>query len=200
METSTPSGRWDLRHLSLLEAVDGRGNISQRELARALRMPLAQVNRAIRGLVADAHLEVVDPGVRPFAYRLTESGRNYMRALSHGSYREVLRGLRRIRSRIRRRLEALREEEIRRVAFYGAGEIFDLTLPLARKIGLQVVGVVDDDPGKVGRERRGMTVGRPKALEAMAPDAVVITSFRHGTEIRSRLEGGDGRRLVVVEL
>lgn len=188
------------RHLSVLEAVDGRGNVSQRDLADRLGLPLSQVNRTLQGLVHDAHLEVVDREVRPFAYRLTATGRGYLRQLSHRRWDETLRELAAIRRRIGRRLDELKEGGVRRLVCYGAGEVLDLTLPLARERGLEVTGVVDDDPTKQGSLRKGLTVHRPDSLERMEPEAILVTSFRHGESIRARLTSELGSDVQVVEV
>lgn len=177
----------DPAHLPLLEAVEGEKNVSQRTLGRRLDMATSRVNRLIHDLMEEGHLEVVDDGVRPFAYRLTDDGREYLRRLTWDRYRAVLRDFRRIQDRIARRLREIRDAGVRRVVFYGAGDIMDVTFPLAESLGLQVVGVVDDDPDKQGDERSGLPVAPPERLEELVPCAVVITTFRHADEIRSRL-------------
>jgi hypothetical protein len=59
---------------------------------------------------------------------------------------------------------------------------------VARAEGLDVVAVVDDDPRRQGTRRGGFKVLSPETLQAAAPEAVVITSFRHADIIRQRLE------------
>ena len=187
-------------HLSVLEAVDGRGNVSQRSLAEKLGMAASGVNRVIRELLESGHLEVVDESVRPFAYRLTSNGQGYLRRLSHQHYRTLLEDLRRIRARIRRRLREIRDQGLRRLVFYGAGEIMELTLPLSRELDLEVVAVVDDDEEKQGQEKAGATVLSPGFLDEVEADAVVITTWRHGEEIRERLAGENAYGARILQL
>jgi DNA-binding MarR family transcriptional regulator len=183
--------------LRVLEALDGAGHVSQRELGEGLGLAASQVNRIIRFLVAEGHLEVADDRVRPYAYMLTESGREHLRRLSHARCATVIRDFRRVQRRIRQRLVALRREGVRRVALYGAGDILGVAQPLARSAGLEVVAVVDNDPRRQGTRRGRLTVVAPEALATAAAEAVVITSFRHADRIRGRLEeSSSGWRVV----
>jgi DNA-binding MarR family transcriptional regulator len=186
--------------LRVLQALDGAGHVSQRQLADDVGLAASQVNRVIRGLVADGHLRVADDSVRPYAYRLTPTGEAHLRTLSYERYATAMDHVRRVQDRIRRRLARLREQGARRVAFYGAGELMDVAFPLARAAGLELVCVVDDDPMKQGRRTGGLTIAEPASLGHIAPDALVITTFRHADRIRQRLTSGIAASVPVVEL
>jgi DNA-binding MarR family transcriptional regulator len=188
------------RHLAVLEALEGAGNVSQRALGEGLGMAAGLVNRLLHELVDGGRLEVVDPAVRPFAYRLTLAGEEYLRGLRHEHYLAVLADLHSMRGRIARRLREIRAEGVERMVFYGAGEILEVALPLAEGLGLEVLAVVDDDPGKQGTERAGVSVRCPTELDGMIPDCVLITTFRHAAEIRQRIGGELGARLAIREL
>jgi DNA-binding MarR family transcriptional regulator len=188
------------RHLAVLEALDGKANVSQRTLAERLGISAGLVNRLLRELVDDDRLEVMDPAVRPFAYRLTRPGEEYLRRLRHDRYQAVLADLHSMQGHIRGRLREIRAEGVERVVFYGAGEILEVVLPLAEGLGLEVLAVVDDEPGKQGTERAGLPVGCPTGLAGLNPDCVLITTFRHAAEIRERLGRDLGARLPIREL
>lgn len=173
-------------HLQVLEALDGAGHVSQRRVAELLGMPPSRVNRIIRTLVQTGRVRVADEAVRPYAYRLTPAGRRYLNELSYDHYATVVGRFRQVQGRIRARLAEIRSKGIERVAFYGAGEVMEVAYPLAREIGLDVVGVVDDDPTKHGR-RDGFAVGPSAAISGWRIDAVVITTLRHTDEIRRRV-------------
>jgi hypothetical protein len=93
----------------------------------------------------------------------------------------------------------LRAEGLERVVFYGAGEVLEVVRPLAEAEGLRIVGVVDDDPNKQGRLGT-VEVAPPESIVATEPDAVVITTFSHVSEIRSRLEAVGSPSVRVVAL
>jgi DNA-binding MarR family transcriptional regulator len=186
--------------LRVLQALDGAGHVSQRQLADDVGLAASQVNRVIRGLVADGHLRVADDSVRPYAYRLTPTGEDHLRTLSYERYTTAMDHVRRVQDRIRRRLARLREQGAQRVAFYGAGGLVDVAFPLAQAAGLELVGVVDDDPVKHGTRRGELTIAEPASLGRVAPDALVITSIRHADRIRGRIASFLPAGIQVVEL
>jgi DNA-binding MarR family transcriptional regulator len=188
------------RHLAVLEALEGAANVSQRTLGERLGMASGLVNRLLHELVGGGRLEVVDPAVRPFAYRLTLAGEEYLRGLRHDHYRSVLADLHSMQKRIARRLREIRAEGVVRMVFYGAGEILEVALPLAEGLGLEVLAVVDDDRAKQGTERAGLPVRCPTGINGMEPDCVLITTFRHAAEIRQRIDQEADGRLAIREL
>jgi DNA-binding MarR family transcriptional regulator len=187
-------------HRLVLQALEGAGNVSQRSLADAVGLAASQVNRIIRALVAQGRLQVANDSVRPYAYRVTPDGLRYLRALTYERYEMAVDDFRRVQESIRRCFAKLRSEGVRRVVFYGAGDIMDVALPLAQDVGLRVEGVIDDDPCKHGGMRGVLTVWSPEKLTEVAPDAVVITSFRHADRIRQRLDGGASTGFRVAQL
>lgn len=171
----------------LLEAVGSGVNVSQRSLAARLGVAVGAVNRGLRYLLENGYLEVVDPAVRPFSYRLTEAGQEYRFRVRQEHYAVVVERFREVEGRVYGRLRELRSLGVRRVVFYGAGVLMELAYSLARRAGLQVVGIVDDDRGKQGEVRRGVRVGAPREIGDLRPEAVVISTIRYGGEIRRRL-------------
>lgn len=187
-------------HLRVLQALEGAGHVSQRALADSVGMAASQVNRVIQSLLAERHLRVADDTVRPYAYALTPDGQAQLRRLSYARYAAVVDDYRRVEARIRDRLGQLVGAGVERVAFYGAGDILDVTLPLACEVGLEVAGVVDDDPARQGTTRGALQVGPPTELGSFLADAVIVTSFRHAERIRERLSSDPFMVPRVVEL
>jgi DNA-binding MarR family transcriptional regulator len=188
-----------LDHLQVLEAIDGAGHVSQRALAASVGIAASRVNRIINALVECGNIAVSDETVRPYAYRLTRRGRSYLQELNYDHYAAVVGRFREVEARILARLEELRRDSAERVVFYGAGEVMEVAYLLAQRLGLSVVGVVDDDPARYSTERR-IEVGSPASIRDLAPDAVVITTFRHADEIRSRIQPYAPSTLRVIEL
>lgn len=186
-------------HLQVLEALDGAGHVSQRAVADTVGMAASRVNRIINALVQSGHVAVSDATVRPYAYRLTSGGRAYLQELSYDHCALVVGRFRQVEARIRTRLAELRAAGAETVVFYGAGEVMEVAYPLAQRQGLRVVGVVDDDPSKHTGNGR-IKVSPPSSIGDLAPDAVVITTFRHADEIRSRVRPFAPPALRVIEL
>jgi len=163
-------------------------NISQRVLARRLGVAVGTVNRLLNDLADAGFVEVFDRGVRPFAYRVTGDGERYQRPLSLEQYSTALISLRTHEDRIRTVLGELKDRGLRRVVFYGAGDVMEATHRVACQVGLQVVGVVDDDASKQGSHKAGLLVQPPSAINTLEPDAVLVTTIRHSGEIQLNMD------------
>jgi DNA-binding MarR family transcriptional regulator len=186
------------RHLQVLEALDGAGHVSQRSVAETVGLTLSRVNRIIKALLANGQIRVVDHSVRPFAYALTPEGREYVQRLSHHQYAAVFGRFREAQHRIRTRLQAVREDGVERVVLYGAGEVMDVVSALAKESGLRVVKVVDESEYDQ-KHRADMDTALPERIEAVQPDAVLVTMLGFSPRIRAQLEEW-ARGVRVVEL
>ena len=189
-----------LRDLFLLKVLAEGGHVSQRSLAQRLGMGLGVVNRRIRAMLDAGFIRIADPSVRPFAYQITARGEGYRTRLRHRRYEGVVGELQELQRHIEERLATLKEMGTLRLVFYGSGEVMELTLPLAEAQGLEVVGLVDDDPAKHGISRRGLEVRPPDAIPSLEPDAVLITTFRHADEIKEKMDPAVRSVMSVVEL
>ena len=171
----------ELRQQLIVELQRG-SNVSQRALARRLGVAVGTVNRLLSDMVEAGYVQVFNRDVRPFAYRVTHDGQRYQRRLGLEQYSWVLGSLHRLEQRIRAKLLELRTRGVERVVFYGAGDVMEATNRVASGVGLQVVGVVDDDPTKQGQRKGGLVVSAPSAINELEPDAVLITTLRHAED------------------
>ena len=180
----------ELRELrqQLIVVLQRGSNVSQRALARRLGVAVGTVNRLLSDMVEAGYVQVFNRDVRPFAYRVTHDGQRYQRRLGLEQYSWVLGSLHRLEQRIRAKLLELRTRGVERVVFYGAGDVMEATNRVASGVGLQVVGVVDDDPTKQGQRKGGLVVSAPSAINELEPDAVLITTLRHAEEIQLKMD------------
>ena len=174
--------------LLILDEVHRGSNISQRVLADRLGMAVSAVNRHLHDMIEAGYLKVANRNVRPFAYKLTITGKQYRQLLSHEHYSWVLGNLRAVEQRISSALWELKRRGVTRVVFYGAGEVMEAAHRLTKAVGLEVLGVVDDDVSKHGSMKDGLVVRPPSVLSQLELDAVVITTFRHAREIQPKID------------
>lgn len=139
-------------------------------------------------MVEAGYVRVSNRGVRPFAYKVTDVGQRYVRRLGLEHYSWILGSLRRFELRIRSALSELKTRGVERVVFYGADDVMEATSRVASDVGLQVVGVVDDDSTKHGQRKGELTVEPPSAINELEPDAVLITTLRHAGEIQLKMD------------
>ena len=86
------------------------------------------------------------------------------------------------------------------MVLYGAGEVMDLTKPLAESVGFDILGIVDDNSELHGSIRAGFVVQSSQALRKLRPDAVVVTTFKYAGEIEQRLQQFRLGNIIVWEL
>src|SRR2546427_1027508 len=190
MKHAKPRLSGELRELrqQLIVELQRGSNVSQRALALRLGVAVGTVNRLLSDMVDAGYVQVFNRDVRPFAYRVTDDGQRYQRRLGLEHYSWVLGDLRRLEQRIRAKLLELRSRGVVRVVFYGAGDVMEATYRVASGVGLQVVGVVDDDHTKHGARRSGLVVAPPSAINELEPDAVLITTMGHAEEIQLKMD------------
>ena len=195
-----PTSGDEITHqLGVLDALSGGRHISQRAVGRRLGIAASRVNRIIGALVAAGRVEV-DDSARPFAYRLTPIGRDYHRRLAYHQDRSVVQRFRAMQARIGWRLQDLRDQGVHRLVFYGAGRVMEVTLPLARGLGFEVVGIVDDDPDKHGMIRGAIEVKGPETVRKLLPADILITTYRHAGGIMEGLNVDGKTEMRVWEL
>lgn len=189
----------ELRH-QLLGELQRNTHVSQRALARRLGVAVGTVNRLISDLMESGYVQVFNRSVRPFAYRVTGDGERFQRHLSHEVFSTAIANVRRLEERIRGTLADVQSRGVRRLVFYGAGTIMEITSRLARELGLDVIAVVDDNSEKHGTRRGGLLVQAPQAIDELRPDAVLITTLRHAETIQLKLDASLHSSIEVWEL
>ena len=74
------------------------------------------------------------------------------------------------------------------------------TSRIAKAVGLQVVGLVDDDLTKQGARNGGRVIEPPSVISELEPDAILITTLRQAEEIQRSLDASLRSSVEVWEL
>ncbi len=176
----------DIRTLRVLEEMEKAAAVSQRDLAQRLGVSLGLVNSFVRRLAAKGYFKATTIPRNRVRYILTPQGAAEKLRLTHEYVQFSLKFYKDARASVRHALAALAGQGVRRVAFFGAGDLAEIVFVSLPETPLTLVGVADV-PG--GRKRfLGMEVKGPEALLAMAPDRVLVTALDHGAA-REALEG-----------
>jgi predicted transcriptional regulator len=155
------------------EALRGH-RASQRDLAKRLNISVAFLNRYLRELEAAGCLTVVDRGVRPFLYSVTQTGRRFRRQLIYRRYNQIVGRFHQLERRICARLAKLKTSGVTRVVCYGTGDIVKVTHRCAEAVGLEVVGTLSSEiDGNTGKSMR-LRPPQSAAFELFSADAVLI--------------------------
>lgn len=179
----------ELRKLWLLAEVHRDPGVSQQELAVRLGVTPAMVNAYIAELAEKGLLVKSGPTPRRMEYRITPEG---VRVKDEGFVLymwDLIQMYRGAKLELRRRFQALSRRGVRRVVFYGAGNACEVAAIAAEGTGIEIVGIVDDDPAKQDKYLHGVRVSAPEAIPALRPDAVIVTSivFREQITAKARV-------------
>ena len=171
------------RELILLEEIGRNSRITQGRLAQKAGIVPAMVNNYIKNFVANGLVIVSGNKTRNVTYSLTPDGERKKFNLLLSYVKETVRLYKNAKEGLKARLIEFKNEGIARVVLYGAADTAELAFNAAEEIGIEILGVVDSDAQKQGRDFLGKTITAPTAIKEMLPDAVVISSFGYQTQI-----------------
>lgn len=170
------------RELVLLDEIARNESVTQSLLAERAGIVPAMVNNYIKTFTKKGYLSV-EGNNRDMKYRITPDGEQHKFLLLLSYFRETVGLYKNVKEEIKNKLLSLKTEGIKRIVLYGAAETAEITMGAADIIGLEVIGIVDNDREKHDKEFFGLTVSAPEAIEMLRPDAIVITSSGHQDEI-----------------
>ncbi|MBU1862876.1 MAG: winged helix-turn-helix transcriptional regulator [Candidatus Omnitrophica bacterium] len=165
------------RELILLEEIGRNPKVTQGILARKAGIVPAMVNNYIKSFVKEGHITVDGNKTRNMTYSLTVEGERKKFNLLISYVKETVSLYKNAKEGIKARLYEFKAEGIKRVVLYGAADTAELTYSAAEEIGLKVMGIVDSDIKKQGKEFLGKKIANPQMIHEIIPDAVVIASF-----------------------
>lgn len=173
-----------LRELQLLVRLNEYPGSSQAELGRIVGLAPAMVNAYLRRFEKSGLIERSPHAGRGVDYKLTSAGerkRSYhvitFLAQLYALFDEVLDDL-------RKRIVSACGDKPQKLVLYGAGETGRMAyLALQALPHIELIGVVDDDPAKVGVAFFSHQVQSPSAVTSLCPDGVLIASWGHADEM-----------------
>lgn len=173
----------EYRELLLLTEIDRSSCVSQRSLSKAAHVSSTMVNTYVSELESRGLLEVNGTTNRSVRYRLTPLGQQTKNELFFLVSREIIQFYGVMKAEFSRRLREHHASGIRRVVLFGAAETAELVYNAAKETGIEVIGIVDNDPQKHGKKLGDLVIMPPSAIPLLRPEAVLITSFGHMDEI-----------------
>ena len=132
----------------ILTEIAARGDVTQRTLAKDLRMALGLTNLYVRRLVRKGYVKI--GGVHPhrLRYLLTPQGIAEKSRLTYEYLQFSLWLYAQTRSQLTETLRPLIAAGVTRFALYGVGEPAELAYLTLRQAGLEPVGVFADQPSE----------------------------------------------------
>ncbi|MBN1492684.1 MAG: MarR family transcriptional regulator [Candidatus Omnitrophica bacterium] len=187
------------RELVLLDEIAANHRVTQSALASRAGIVPAMVNNYIKTFIKKGYISVQGNN-RDMRYTITNAGEAHRFSLLLSYFRETVGLYKNVKEEIQTKLNEFLAEGIRSIVLYGAAETAEITLNAADCIGLKVIGVVDGNVNKQGREFFGNIIEAPSKIEEIMPDAVVISSSGHQEEIYRQIKQYESRGIKIRKL
>ena len=188
----------DLRTLKILEKVANESTPSQRDLARDLNISLGLVNSFIKRLAKKGYFKIGHLPKNRIRYILTPRGVTEKSRLTYEYIRHSFKFYRETRQMLRDLYAELETQGVRRIVFYGAGDLAEIAYLSLQQSCIELVAVVDD--GKAGNNFMEFTVFHTDRIESLWFDRILITSVNSTESILEKIATLDIPPIRVVEI
>lgn len=175
-----------MRDLQLLEEIEQNPRVSQRELSSKFGIALGVTNACIKRMARSGLIRLRGFPPRRIAYYLTPKGFTEKTKLTLRFLSYNIQHYSEMKKLISKRLLEIESSGAKRVLFYGVGDEMEVAYITLQRVNLTLVGIVDDDEKKLGKELFGYRVQKPETISSLRPDVVLITSLANGGKL---LEG-----------
>jgi DNA-binding MarR family transcriptional regulator len=188
------------RELKALEELAANPTLTQRRLASQLEVALGLTNLMLRRLVKKGYVEVVNTRKNRLQYLITPRGITEKTRLTYEYMEYSLHLYRRVREELKTSLSRILQAGGTNVVLLGTGEIAEIAYLTLKELGLNLVGVVDDE-GAGGRFL-GFPVIQSEALTSVSFDCGIVSTLNGGLEAlqqRLRALGVPDQKIIVIE-
>jgi DNA-binding MarR family transcriptional regulator len=188
----------DIRTLNILEELGKGGAPSQRDLAKRLNISLGLVNSFLKRFVQKGYLKITTIPNNRIKYILTPRGAAEKTKLAYEYIQYSYCFYRDARQKLRKVLKNLDAHKVRRIVFYGAGDLAEIAYISLMETSIQLVAVVDDL--KNGKPFYKQMVISSDELDSVKFDRVLIATISHKEKALDRLKAKKISRKSIVML
>lgn len=168
-------GPYDKKRLELLDALNRKDEINQRELSKTLKVSLGSVNASLKDLITERLIMKKSSSARRILYNLTPEGVSEKNRLSRLFWQQSVERYTQLRHMIACVLNKLEEEDVKNVAFYGAGHVAEIAYIALLHTDLQLTGIFDEE--KKGEKFLTFRVIPPTEIESIPFNKILITDL-----------------------
>lgn len=163
------------REMHVLSEVAKQPDITQRDLSSRIGVALGLANLMLRRLAKKGYIKITGTKRSRIRYLITPKGILEKTRLTYEYIHYSLQLYGNVRVFLRERLATLAQEGRRRIVLCGTNELAEIAFLTIREMGLELVGVVEDRPG-----RESFLGYRVQPLEAVDPatyDRLLVTMW-----------------------
>ncbi len=189
-----------LNEMRLLQCLAADPDITQAELARRCGLSVAMVNNYMKDLCAAGLLVYNRKSSKNISYHLTAAGSMRVEEIGQELLQEMLEFFGMAKERVRSLVLSQLPPGPLRVVLYGLDDLAVIAFHALDYRDIRIVGLCDDDPGRIGHEWCGREISNPSQIRYLAPDAVVICNRMRTEEIYRGLRYLQERGIRLVRL
>jgi DNA-binding MarR family transcriptional regulator len=175
-----------LKTLHLLEMIAEDKNKSQRELSDSLQISLGLVNSFIKRLVKKGYCKVSTIPKNRVKYILTPAGAMEKTRLTYEYISASYNYFKSARNRLQDLYDSLQAQGMKRVVFYGTGEVADIAYLAMTGTDVRLIDVVD--PAREGERFADFVVQACTRLSQPDFDILLITSVDNHEAVLDSIE------------
>ncbi len=191
-----PSPR--LNQLHIMQQIAKDPHVTQASLARQCSLSVAMVNNYMKELCSTGLLEYQRKSSKTVSYHLTLAGQQAVADTTHSLFQELVRQFANAKEKVRDCLISNGCGELRRVVLFGSGDLAELVFHALDAVNVNIVGVCDDDPARIGRDWCGREVLNSSQIRFIAPDAIILAADNRFDELYSNLSCLQDRGIRVI--
>ena len=165
----------ELRSLKILEEIGNTHSPSQRYLARKLNISLGLANSFVKRLAKKGYLKITTIPRNRAKYMLTPQGFAEKSRLTYefmqhsfSLYKEALKKFEGL-------INELEKRNVKKVLFYGASDLAEITFVSLKATNIELVGVVDDL--KKGTQFLDFTIRSISELKNIEFDSIILNAL-----------------------
>lgn len=186
----------ELRTLRILEEIDRDQEASQRTLARRMNVSLGLVNSFVKRLAHKGYFKISTIPSNRVKYILTPKGAAEKTRLTYEYIRYSFQFYKDAREKLRSLLDALEKRGVRRIIFYGVGDLAEIAYITLQEFDIELAGVVDSE--KRGGKFLGHPIEAPEKLVDLSFDKLLLTELcKRRTTVTDLERMGVGRDRIV---
>lgn len=179
----------DLHVLQLLGELDRNGSSSQRELSQRLNVSVGLVNTFLKRLANKGYFKVKTLPKNRLKYFLTPEGLARKSKLTTEYLRYSINFYKDIKHLLLDQYQEMESKLVRRILFFGAGEVAELAYLYLQLTNLHLAGIIDEQ--KKGKNFFGHAIAGVDRVHQSDWDRILLTRL-DGTEeaIETLLKAG----------
>jgi DNA-binding MarR family transcriptional regulator len=165
----------DLRLFELLDSLNQKDAISQRELSNTLNVSLGSVNASLKHLYNKELILKKSSTPRRMSYQLTKKGFAEKERLSHLYWQQSIDRYTKMRSKIENQLSTLQKNHVKKIVFFGAGQVAEIAYIALIQKQIQLTGIVDE--AKKGEWFLNFRILSPTHIDSIPFNKILVTDL-----------------------